>query len=110
MVHSSRVEIEGHCRLFVNRSPEIRRLEINKGETKLLNCKEKFHSIDAMNLYWTYGDEGISVGGSSKKVLTADGNLFLHDVDAGETGIYRCRQRSTGDVIVTFDVGVKTEN
>ena len=50
----------------------------------------------------------ISVGGSETKVLTADGNLFLHDVDAAETGIYRCRQRSTGNVILTFNVRVGT--
>merc|ERR1719334_1546993 len=78
----------------ISGSLEIRKIEMDKGETKLLNCRERFHSINSMNMYWTFGDEEISVGGSEKKVLTADGNLFLHDADAGETGVYRCRQRS----------------
>merc|ERR1719289_717320 len=52
----------------ISGSLEIHKIEIDKGETKLLNCKEKFHSINAMSMYWTFGDEEISVGGSLKKV------------------------------------------
>ena len=40
-------------------SIEIRKVEIDKGETKLLNCRERFHSINSMNMYWTFGDEEV---------------------------------------------------
>ena len=103
MVHSSTKEINDVCRPAERFALSC----IIKGGTKLLKCKDRFRSFTSRNTYWTDGDEEISVGGSDdKKVLTADGNLFLNEVDEGEVGTYRCRLRSTGDAIVTFFVKV----